>query len=101
MAGNQVDEGPDIGGPYGPYRQLERMDTYKETVEKLLSEGKAYYCYCTPSELEEERKAALAAGKPPRYSGKCRELSSADRARLEAEGRRPVVRLRVPMSLCL
>lgn len=94
--GIKWDEGPDIGGPYGPYRQLERMDTYKETVEKLLSEGKAYYCYCTPSELEEERKAALAAGKPPRYSGKCRELGSADRARLEAEGRRPVVRLRVP-----
>lgn len=94
--GIEWDEGPDIGGPYDPYRQLERMDTYKETVEKLISEGKAYYCYCSPSELEQERKAALAASKPPRYSGKCRNLSAADRARLEAEGRKPVVRLRVP-----
>ncbi|HBK60412.1 MAG TPA: glutamate--tRNA ligase, partial [Firmicutes bacterium] len=90
------DEGPDVGGPYGPYRQMERAHTYRETVDTLEALGKAYRCYCTPEELEAERKEALAAGKPPRYYGKCSRLTAEERARLEAEGKKHVVRLRVP-----
>ncbi len=94
--GIQWDEGPDVGGPYGPYRQMERTHTYRETVDTLMADGKAYRCYCTPEELEAERKEALAAGKPPRYYGRCRDLSDQERARLEALGKKHVVRLRVP-----
>ncbi|MDO8515847.1 MAG: glutamate--tRNA ligase [bacterium] len=66
------DEGPDIGGPYGPYRQSERMEIYKRSLEQLLHEGKAYYCYCTKEELEAEREAMVTQGQPPKYSGHCR-----------------------------
>lgn len=94
--GIKWDEGPDVGGPYAPYRQMERQDTYREAARRLIDEGKAYYCYCTPEELDAERKAALEAGRPPRYSGKCCNLSAEERAALEAEGRKHVVRLRTP-----
>ena len=90
------DEGPDVGGPYGPYRQSQRLDLYREALDRLLAEGKAYHCYCTPEELAAEREAARAAGRPAVYSGRCRSLTAAERARLEAEGRRPAIRLRVP-----
>jgi nondiscriminating glutamyl-tRNA synthetase len=69
------DEGPDIGGEYGPYRQSERLNLYKSYAHKLLEEGKAYYCFCSSEELQEERSNALKEGRPPRYSGKCRKLS--------------------------
>ncbi len=94
--GIEWDEGPDIGGGYGPYRQSERLEIYKEYVDKLLENGDAYYCYCTPEELEEERKRALAAGKPPRYSGRCRNLTPAEREEFEKKGIKPVVRFKVP-----
>jgi nondiscriminating glutamyl-tRNA synthetase len=68
------DEGPDIGGDYGPYRQSERLNIYSNYAHKLLKEGKAYYCFCSPEELQAERSKALKEGKPPRYSGKCRKL---------------------------
>lgn len=90
------DEGPDVGGSYGPYRQTERLDTYRNFTQKLLDEGKAYYCYCTEEELEEERKACLARGEMPRYSGKCANLTPEEKKRYEAEGRKPVIRFRVP-----
>ena len=61
------DEGPDVGGPYAPYRQMERQHTYRQVAEQLMAQGDAYHCYCTPEELEAERKAALAEGRPPRY----------------------------------
>ena len=83
--GIKWDEGPDVGGPYGPYRQMERAYTYREVVDRLMAEGKAYRCYCMPEELEAERREALAAGKPPRYYGKCRLLTPQERAELEAE----------------
>lgn len=67
------DEGPEVGGPAGPYRQAERLKLYQEHARKLLDEGKAYYCTCTPEELEARRKAALAAGTSPKYDGRCRE----------------------------
>ena len=60
------DEGVDVGGPNGPYRQMERLDIYKKYTDKLLAEGKAYYCYCTPEELEAERETLTAQGKMPR-----------------------------------
>ena len=67
------DEGPEVGGPVGPYRQAERLDLHREYAERLLDQGKAYYCVCTPEELEARRKAALAAGRSPKYDGRCRE----------------------------
>ena len=89
------DEGVDVGGPHGPYRQTERLDLYKAAVQRLLDEGKAYYCYCSAEELEESRKAQLADGKTPVYDDHCRKLSAEDIAKYEAEGRKPVVRLKV------
>lgn len=90
------DEGPDVGGPHGPYRQSERFHLYASYANELIGGGHAYYCFCSPSRLESERQAMLAAGMPPRYSGTCRQLSPADaRARIAA-GERPVVRFRVP-----
>ncbi len=70
----------------GPFRQTERMAVYREHVESLITAGKAYYCYCTPEELETRRKEALAAGRPPKYDRKCRFLDK------PIEGRKPAVR---------
>ena len=94
--GMDWDEGIDVGGENGPYRQTERLDIYKKYTEKLLAEGKAYYCYCTDEELEEERQALIKEGKMPRYMGKCRNLTPEQIAAYEAEGRKPTVRFRVP-----
>ena len=74
----------------GPYRQTERMDIYKSHVEKLLNEGNAYHCYCTPEELEERRKIALSEKRIPKYDGRCREL------KVPVQGRRPAVRFKAP-----
>ncbi|WP_338752592.1 glutamate--tRNA ligase [Bacillus sp. FJAT-52991] len=91
------DEGVDVGGEYGPYRQSERNDIYKKYYDQLLEEGKAYKCYCTSEELEAEREAQQAAGKDmPGYSGKCRHLTEEEQAKLEAEGRTPSIRIKVP-----
>ncbi len=90
------DEGPDVGGPYGPYRQSERLDIYREMTERLLEAGHAYRCYCTPEELEERRKNALAQGEPPGYDGRCRNLSDEERAAFEAEGRPFAIRFHMP-----
>ncbi|MEN6568146.1 MAG: glutamate--tRNA ligase [Veillonellales bacterium] len=92
------DEGADVGGPYGPYHQTERLDIYRQYTEKMLASGQAYYCYCSEDEVETERQAQLAKGETPRYSGRCRNLTAEDRARLEAEGRKPVVRFKVPQN---
>lgn len=93
--GMNWDEGIDVGGPHGPYRQTERLDLYKKEVQRLLDEGKAYYCYCSAEELEKSRKAQLDAGKTPIYDEHCRHLTEEEKARYEAEGRKPVVRLKV------
>ncbi|SDD80541.1 nondiscriminating glutamyl-tRNA synthetase [Bhargavaea beijingensis] len=90
------DESIDVGGEYGPYRQSERNDLYKELYGGLLEKGLAYKCYCTEDELEAEREAQQARGEMPRYSGKCRHLTDDDRAKLEAEGRKPSIRFAVP-----
>jgi len=90
------DEGIDVGGPYGPYRQMERLPLYREYTDRLLASDQVYHCYCSEAELEAERQDLLAKGELPRYLGRCRHLTVDDRARLEAEGRRPVVRFKVP-----
>ncbi|WP_046176529.1 glutamate--tRNA ligase [Domibacillus indicus] len=90
------DEGPDVGGEYGPYRQSERNHLYKKYYDQLLSEGKAYKCYCTAEELEAEREAQQERNEIAGYSGKCRHLTADDQAALEAEGRRPSLRFLVP-----
>ncbi|AFH66005.1 glutamate--tRNA ligase [Paenibacillus caseinilyticus] len=90
------DESVDIGGPYGPYRQTERLDLYQPFVEQLLREGNAYRCYCSEADLEQERAAQEAAGEMPMYSGRCRHLTAEQIAAFEAEGRKPSIRFRVP-----
>jgi glutamyl-tRNA synthetase len=93
--GVEWDEGPDVGGPHGPYRQSQRMDVYRETTERLLAQGDAYPCYCTEEELEERRRAALERGAPP-GNDRCRDLTEDERAAFEAEGRPHAVRFRMP-----
>jgi glutamyl-tRNA synthetase len=90
------DEGPDVGGPYGPYRQSERMEIYTDWTRRFLDAGHAYYCYCTPEELAARREAARTAGGPSGYDGHCTQLTDAQVAAYRAEGRRPVVRFRMP-----
>lgn len=96
--GMSWDEGVDVGGPYGPYHQMERLDIYKKYTDQLIAEGKAYYCYCTDEELEAERQELSAKGETPRYMGKCRHLTPEQIAQYEAEGRKPTVRFRVPQD---
>lgn len=90
------DEGPDIGGDFGPYFQTERLDIYKEWAEKLLKEGKAYYCFCTGEELEEQRKLAAARKEAPKYNGKCRKMGNEEIGKLLKSGRAKVLRFKLP-----
>lgn len=90
------DEGPEVGGPHGPYRQSERGAVYADVAARLLESGQAYRCYCSQSELDERREAARAAGLPSGYDGHCRDLTADAVAAYEAEGRDPVLRLRMP-----
>ncbi len=90
------DEGPEVEGPHGPYRQSERAEIYQTKARELLDNGHAYRCYCTPEELEERKAAMLARGEPPGYDGRCGTLSDEQRAASEAEGRSSVVRFRMP-----
>lgn len=92
--GVQWQEGPDRGGSFGPYRQSEREEIYREYAHKLLLSGKAYRCYCTDEELAGRRAEAIALRTPPRYDGRCRNLSAARMRELEAEARRPCIRFR-------
>ncbi len=88
------DEGPDIGGPYGPYRQSERGDIYRDVIARLVASGAAYPCYCTREEQEERQQAA--GGDTIGYDGHCRDLSADRIAAYEAEGRTHVLRIRMP-----
>ncbi|MCL6448820.1 MAG: glutamate--tRNA ligase [Armatimonadetes bacterium] len=92
------DEGPDRGGPYGPYRQSERLAIYRREAERLLAAGLAYRCYCSPGELAAQREEARKKGLAPRYSGRCRELTGAERARLENAGINPAIRVKIPQE---
>jgi len=92
------DEGPDVGGDYGPYFQSQRLELYKEAAERLIKQGDAYYCYCSPERLEEMRREQVARKQPPGYDRRCRDLSPQERAKKEAEGIVPVVRFKVPLE---
>ena len=95
--GIKWDEGPVVGGPYGPYIQSERFELYKEYAEKLVKDGKAYYCYCTPERLEKVRQEQIASKSDYQgYDRHCANLTDEERADLEAQGIKPVIRLRVP-----
>lgn len=96
--GMDWDESIDVGGDFGPYRQTERLDIYNKYVDELLERGLAYRCYCTEEELAAEREAQVERGETPKYSGKCCSLSAEDHAHLEAEGRKPSIRFRVPQG---
>jgi nondiscriminating glutamyl-tRNA synthetase len=94
------DEGPELsgagGGPHGPYRQSERLDIYRTHTEQLLTEGKAYRCFCTPEELEAERKQAAAEHRPQIYSRKCLSIPAAESAARATSGEHFAVRLQIP-----
>ena len=90
------DEGPDVGGPYPPYRQSDRLEIYREHAERLLSEGKAYLCFCTEDELQMERERAQAEGRQPIYSGKCRRIDPAEANRRRSAAESCAIRLRIP-----
>ncbi len=94
--GLEWDEGPEVGGPFGPYLQSERFDLYADVAAKLLGSGRAYHCYCSADELDERNEKARSEGRTPGYDGHCRELSPEAKASYEAEGRKPVVRFRMP-----
>jgi nondiscriminating glutamyl-tRNA synthetase len=89
------DEGPDRDGPHGPYRQTQRLSTYREFAEGLFREGKGYKCFCSEERLEKLRKEQLSKGKMPRYDGRCRSLSGEEIAKMESSGLRPVLRFHV------
>jgi nondiscriminating glutamyl-tRNA synthetase len=82
-------------GPYAPYRQMQRLDTYEAAAQQLLADDRAYRCYCTPEELEANRHEREAAKLTSAYSGRCANLTPAERAAREAEGRRGAIRFRV------
>jgi nondiscriminating glutamyl-tRNA synthetase len=98
--GIEWDEGPEVAGlpargPYGPYRQMQRLDRYRAAADRLLALDRAYHCYCTPEELAADRLAQEKAHQPPHYVGRCAHLTADERRVREAEGKKPVIRFRV------
>lgn len=91
------DEGPDVGGDFDPYRQMDRLDIYRELSEKLLKEGKAYKCYCTKEEIDERNRQA-GRNESSGYDNHCRDLTAEDAAKFENEGRKPALRFRFPQK---
>ena len=94
--GLQWDEGPEVGGPYGPYLQSQRLNIYAEWAEKFLDQRDAYYCFCSAAELEARRAAQKAANLAPGYDGQCRTLNDEQILTFRAEGRLPVIRMKMP-----
>ena len=94
--GLQWDEGPEVGGPYGPYLQSQRLAIYTEWAERFLAQGDAYRCYCTPEELEVRREKQRELNQAPGYDGQCRNLTEDQISRFESEGRKPTIRMRMP-----
>ncbi len=90
------DEGPEVGGAFGPYRQSERLEIYAEIAKKLLENNFAYHCYCSQEEVEERRKAQKEKGQTPGYDGHCRNLTGEQVINFESKGRTPVLRFRMP-----
>ena len=92
------DEGPDVGGPFGPYRQSERLAVYRDHIERLVEAGHAFHCFCTPERLEQVRAAQRAAGENPGYDGRCLSLAADVVARRLRGGEAHVVRMRIPQQ---
>jgi len=92
------DEGPEVGGKYGPYFQSQRLELYHKASERLISQGDAYYCYCSPQRLEEMRKEQARRKQSLGYDRHCRDLSPQERSQKEAEGITPVVRFKTPLE---
>jgi len=95
------DEGPTpdgrgVKGDYGPYFQMQRLDKYQTACEELIKKGMAYPCYCTPEEVEKMRELALLAKRPPKYDGRCRNLTTEERGAKEREGRKKSIRFKTP-----
>lgn len=90
------DEGPEVGGDLGPYLQSQRLNIYSEWAQKFIDQGDAYYCYCSSEELEARRQEQMKNNKAPGYDGKCRELSDEQVSRYKSQGRKAVVRMRMP-----
>lgn len=90
------DEGPEVGGPCGPYYQSQRLELYQKEAQRLVKEGKAYYCFCAPDELAQTRELQRQTGQAFRYNGKCRGISQTDALKRIEAGEEAVVRLRVP-----
>ena len=98
--GIDYDESVDIGGPYAPYRQMERLDVYTSHAEEMLEKGHAYKCFCTSEELEADREVQKANGvAAPMYNGKCRHLSAEEVQAKEANGIPYTIRMRVPENV--
>jgi len=93
--GIEWDEGPDIGGEFGPYKQTQKFDIYERHLKQLLDEGKAYHCFCTEEELEAKRQDQLARGKAPKYDGKCAKLSKEEVEKNITEGKSSVIRFKI------
>jgi len=94
--GLEWEEGPDVEGNYGPYRQSQRLNIYAKYLEKLLKEGKAFYCFCSEDELEAQKQYQLSIGETPRYKGPCAQLPEKEVKKRLAEGRLSVIRFKVP-----
>jgi glutamyl-tRNA synthetase len=94
--GLEYDEGPDIGGPHGPYRQTERREIYQSHIKVLVDKGHAYPCFCTPERLEKVRQEQMKRKENPHYDGTCRVLDPADAARRVASGEKYIVRFKMP-----
>ncbi|MFC1511490.1 glutamate--tRNA ligase, partial [Candidatus Margulisiibacteriota bacterium] len=92
------DEGPNIGGNYGPYYQTERLEIHKKHAEQLVKEGKAYYCFCAPEELERKRRESAKRKEAPKYDSSCRKLSEAEVKKNMAAGIPMVIRFKLPQS---
>jgi len=90
------DEGPDVGGPFGPYRQSERSHIYRKFAQRLIEKGKAYPCFCTPDQLQARRHEAMAKGQEPRYDNRCRSLTDEQKKTFQAQEVRPSLRFVVP-----
>ena len=92
------DEGPGVGGPYGPYVQSERLNLYQDAAKKLVAEGKAYYCWCSSEKLEKDREVQTVAKKPPMYARRCRDKHDASHLAPEDRSAAPVIRFKTPIT---
>jgi glutamyl-tRNA synthetase len=92
------DEGPEVGGEYGPYLQSQRLDIYRAIAQQLVKQGDAYLCYCSPQRLEQMRAEQMRRKEPPGYDRLCRNLTAEERAQLESKGNTPVIRFTTPLA---